>query len=73
MPTVNYIASGFWRRVRCLLGIKKIEFSDDFVRIITDHHPFDLDLREIDKKDIEQAKTFLNRMNFNDRFEIRDV
>ena len=53
--------------------LKEIEFSDDFVRIITDHHQFDLGLRKIDKKDIEQAKTFLNRMNFDNRFEIRDV
>ena len=53
--------------------LKEIEFSDDIVRIITDHHQFDLDLRKIDKKDIEQAKTFLNRMNFDNRFEIRIV
>ena len=26
-----------------------------------------------DKEDIEQAKTFLNRMNFDNRFEIRIV
>ena len=43
--------------------LKEIEFSDDFVRIITDHHQFDLDLRKIDKEDIEQAKTFLKKMN----------
>ena len=53
--------------------LKEIEFGDDFMRIITDHHQFDLDLRKVDQEDIEQAKTFLNRMNFNDRFEIRDV
>jgi hypothetical protein len=51
--------------------LKEIEFSDDFVRIITDHHQFDLDLRKIDKEDIEQAKTFLKKMNFDNRFEIR--
>jgi len=53
--------------------LKEIEFSDDFVRIITDHHQFDLNLRKIDKKDIEQAKTFLKKMNFGNRFEIRIV
>jgi hypothetical protein len=53
--------------------LKEIEFSDDFVRIITDHHQFDLDLRKIDKEDIEQAKTFLKKMNFDNRFEIRIV
>ena len=53
--------------------LKEIEFSDDFVRIITDHHQFDLDLRKIDKEDIEQAKIFLKKMNFDNRFEIRIV
>jgi hypothetical protein len=53
--------------------LKEFEFSDDFVRIITDHHQFDLDLRKIDKEDIEQAKIFLKKMNFDNRFEIRIV
>ena len=53
--------------------LKKIEFGDDFVRIITDHHQFELDLRKVDKEDIEQAKSFLKRMNFDNRFEIRTV
>jgi hypothetical protein len=39
--------------------------------ISTDHHQFDLDLRKIDKEDIEQAKIFLKKMNFDNRFEIR--
>ncbi len=51
--------------------LKEIEFGDDFVRIITDHHQFELDLRKVDKEDIEQAKAFLKRMNFDNRFEIR--
>jgi hypothetical protein len=53
--------------------LKEIEFGDDFVRIITDNHQFELDLRKVDKEDIEQAKTFLKRMNFDNRFEIRSV
>jgi len=53
--------------------LKEIEFGDDFVRIITDHHQFDLDLRKVDKEDVEQAKAFLKRMNFDNRFEIRTV
>jgi hypothetical protein len=53
--------------------LKEIEFGDDFVRINTDHHQFDLDLRKVDKEDIEQAKSFLKRMNFDNRFEIRIV
>ena len=53
--------------------LKEIEFGDDFVRIITDHHQFELDLKKVDEEDIEQAKTFLKRMNFDNRFEIRIV
>jgi hypothetical protein len=53
--------------------LKEIEFGDDFVRIITDHHQFELDLRKVDKEGIEQAKTLLKRMNFDNRFEIRAV
>ena len=53
--------------------LKEIEFGDDFVRIIADHHQFELDLRKVDKEDIEQAKIFLKRMNFDNRFEIRAV
>ena len=51
--------------------LKKIEFGDDYVRIITDQHQFELDLRKVDKEDIEQAKIFVKRMNFDNRFEIR--
>jgi hypothetical protein len=53
--------------------LKEIEFCDDFVRITTDHHHFELDLRKVDKEEIEQAKIFLKRMNFDNRFEIRTV
>jgi hypothetical protein len=53
--------------------LKKIEFGDDFVRIITNHHQFELDLRKVDKEAIEQAKTFLKRMNFDNCFEIQIV
>ena len=53
--------------------LKEIEFGEDFVRIFTDHHQFELDLRKVDKEDIEQAKAFLKRMNFDNRFEIRAV
>lgn len=51
--------------------LKKIEFGDDFVRIITNHYQFELDLRKVDKEEIEQAKTILQRMNFDNRFEMR--
>ena len=51
--------------------LKEIEFGDDFVKIITNHHQFELDLRKVDKEEIEQAKTILQRMNFDNRFEMR--
>ncbi|NIN01220.1 MAG: hypothetical protein GTO24_24945 [candidate division Zixibacteria bacterium] len=53
--------------------LEEVEFGDDFVRIITSHHQFELDLRKVDKEEIEQAKTFLNRMNFDNCFEMRIV
>jgi hypothetical protein len=48
--------------------LQKIEFGDNFVRIVTNHHQFELDLRKVDKEDIEQAKIFLKRMNFDNCF-----
>jgi hypothetical protein len=53
--------------------LENIEFGDDFVRIITDYHQFELDLRKVDKEDIEQAKALLKRMNFDNCFEIRII
>jgi hypothetical protein len=53
--------------------LEEIEFGDDFVKIITDYHQFELDLRKVDKEEIEQAKTILERMNFDNRFEMRIV
>ena len=53
--------------------LKEIEFGAAFVRINTYHHQFDLDLRKVDKEEIEQEKSFLKRMNFDNRFEIRIV
>jgi hypothetical protein len=53
--------------------LKKIEFGDDLVRIITNHYQFELDLRKVEKEEIEQAKTILERMNFDDCFEMQIV
>jgi hypothetical protein len=41
--------------------LKEIEFGDNLVRIMTNHHQFELDLRKIDKEEIDQAKAILNR------------
>lgn len=53
--------------------LKVIEFGDNFMRIITNHHQFELDLRKVDKGEIEQAKAFLRRMNFDNCFEIQII
>jgi len=53
--------------------LKEIEFGDDLVRIITNHHQFELDLRKVDKEEIKQAKAIIKRMNFDNRFEMRIV
>ena len=53
--------------------LKVFEFHNDFVRIITHHHQFELDLSKVDKKDIRKAKKFLKKMNFDNRFEIEIV
>jgi hypothetical protein len=53
--------------------LRKIEFGDAFVIIITNHHQFELDLSKVDKEEIEQAKILLERMNFDDRFEMQLV
>ena len=53
--------------------LKEVEFGDDFVRIITNHHQLELDLRKVDKEGIGQANTLLKKMNFDNRFEIRIV
>ena len=53
--------------------LQMIEFHNDFVRIITHHHQFGLDLSKVDKKDIRKAKKFLKKMNFDNRFAIKTV
>ena len=53
--------------------LRKVEFGDDFVKIISTHHQFDLDLSRVDEEEIDQAKTILKRMNFDNRFELRII
>ena len=53
--------------------LKKIEIGDDFIRIICNHHEFELDLRKVDIGKVEQAKTFLEWMNFDNSFDLRIV
>jgi hypothetical protein len=51
--------------------LEKIELGDGYVRIITAHHQFELDLTKVETEDIEQAKAILGRMNFDNCFEIQ--
>ena len=51
--------------------LEDIEFGDDYVKFNSNHHRFELDLSKVDKTDIEQAKAFLKKMNFDNRFKIR--
>ena len=53
--------------------LKRVEFGDDFVRILTSNYQFEMDLRKVDKEEIEEAKTILERMNFDDCFEMQIV
>jgi hypothetical protein len=53
--------------------LKEIEFGDDVVRIITDRHQFELDLRKVDKEEIDQAKAILKKMNFDNSYKMRIV
>ncbi|MFC1515498.1 hypothetical protein ACFL7E_01920 [Thermodesulfobacteriota bacterium] len=53
--------------------LKRVEFGDDFVRIFTSHYQLELDLRKIEKEEIEEAKTVLEKMNFDGCFEMKTI
>ena len=50
--------------------LNKIELGDNKAKITTNNHQFELDLRRVDKEEIEQAKTILQKMNFDHSFEM---
>jgi len=50
--------------------LKEIQFGDDLVTIITNHHQFELDLRKVDNKEIKHARVILRKMNFDNRYHI---
>jgi len=52
--------------------LRRVELRDREITIITTGHRFDLDLRKVDKEDIEEAKKILNKMNFDNRFVIKE-
>ena len=71
-----FTISGNCERIMELVSfimLMKVEFGDGFVKIISSHHQFDLDLRKVDKEEIDQAKTMLKRTNFENRFELRII
>ena len=53
--------------------LDKIEFGNGFVIITTNNHQFELDLRKIEQEEIEQAKTILKKMNFDNCFKLQIV
>jgi hypothetical protein len=50
--------------------LNQIEFGENLVRITTNAHQFELDLRKVAKEEIEQAKAILLKMNFDHNFEM---
>ena len=53
--------------------LKKIQFGDDLVRIITTDHQLELYLGKVGIEEIEEAKSILKRMNFDNCFEMQGV
>jgi len=53
--------------------LKRVELHDEMITIITTDHTYDLDISKVDEDEIEEAKKILNRMNFDDRFEIKKL
>ena len=50
--------------------LNKIELGDNIVKITTNYHQFQLDLRKVDKEEVDQAKAILQKMNFDHSFEM---
>jgi hypothetical protein len=50
--------------------LNKIELRDNIIKITTNYHQFELDLRKIDKEEVDQAKAILQKMNFDHSFEM---
>ena len=50
--------------------LNKVELIDNIVKITTNYHKFELDLRKVDKEEVDQAKAILQKMNFDHSFEM---
>lgn len=70
--SVSYEASEAWMSDENEM-LKRVELHDEMITIITTDHRYDLDIRRVDEDEIEEAKKILNRMNFDDRFEMKIV
>ncbi|NVM21855.1 MAG: hypothetical protein HWN68_08755 [Desulfobacterales bacterium] len=53
--------------------LKRVELHDEMITIMTTDRRLDLDISKVAEDEIEEAKKILNRMNFDDRFEIKIV
>lgn len=53
--------------------LEKIQFEDDFVRIITNYHQLELYLGKVGIEEIEDAKSILKRMNFDNCFDMQGM
>ena len=50
--------------------LNKVELIDNIVKITANYHQFELDLRKVDKEEVDQAKAILQKMNFDHSFEM---
>jgi hypothetical protein len=50
--------------------LNKVKLIDNIVKITTNYHQFELDLRKVDKEEVDQAKAILQKMNFDHSFEM---
>ena len=50
--------------------LNTVELIDNIVKITTNYHQFELDLRKVDKEEVDQAKAILQKMNFDHSFEM---
>jgi len=53
--------------------LEEVHIEGRGVRITTSHRSYTLDVRDVDRKEIGEAKKILERMNFDSRFKLRIV
>jgi nitrate reductase NapAB chaperone NapD len=50
--------------------LNKVELIDNILKITTNYHQFELDLRKVNKEEVDQAKAIFQKMNFDHSFEM---